>query len=72
MKTIYKIARTELQTLFYSPVAWMILVIFAFQAAMVYTKVFESFIRYQEMGWSLRFMTSGLLASPWNGLLPKI
>lgn len=28
MKKIYKLALTELQTLFYSPVAWLILVIF--------------------------------------------
>ena len=37
MKTIYKIARTELQTLFYSPIAWLILVIFTFQASMAFT-----------------------------------
>ena len=31
MKKIFKIAKMELQTLFYSPIAWLILVIFAFQ-----------------------------------------
>ena len=41
MKTIYKIAWTELQTLFYSPVAWLIIVIFAFQAAMTFVGSFS-------------------------------
>lgn len=37
MKTIYKMARTELQTLFYSPIAWLILVVFTFQASLVFS-----------------------------------
>lgn len=37
MKKIVKIARTELQTLFYSPVAWLILVIFTFQVSTIFT-----------------------------------
>ena len=31
MRAIYKIAKSELGTLFYSPIAWLILVIFVFQ-----------------------------------------
>ena len=50
MKTIYKIARTELQTLFYSPVAWLILVIFTFQASMVFTNGLAGNVRSQELG----------------------
>lgn len=37
MKKITKIAWTELQALFYSPVAWFILVIFAFQTSTIFT-----------------------------------
>jgi ABC-2 type transport system permease protein len=37
MKKIIKIAWTELQALFYSPVAWLILVIFAFQTSSIFT-----------------------------------
>ena len=72
MKTIYKIARTELQTLFYSPVAWLILVVFAVQAAMVYAGKFEGLAQSQEMGYPLRFATYGVFASSWGGLFPAI
>lgn len=41
MKTILQIAKAELQVLFYSPVAWLILVIFAFQSGIVYTSAYE-------------------------------
>lgn len=40
MKTTLKIAKTELQVLFYSPVAWLILVIFTFQASIIFTGLF--------------------------------
>ncbi len=51
LKTIYKIAHTELQTLFYSPIAWLILIIFALQASMAFSNIYEMWIRYQEMGY---------------------
>lgn len=37
MKKIIKIAGNELRTLFYSPVAWLILVIFTFQVSSIFT-----------------------------------
>ena len=57
MKTIYKIARTELQTLFYSPVAWMIIVLFTFQAAMEFVEIFEGFVQTQAIGGSTSMLT---------------
>ncbi|MDE6451872.1 MAG: Gldg family protein [Odoribacter sp.] len=36
MKTIFRIAETELRLFFYSPIAWLILIIFAFQAGMAF------------------------------------
>ena len=59
MKTIYKIARTELQTLFYSPVAWLILVIFTFQASMVFTDMLGGYVRSQSLGYRLWSVTEG-------------
>lgn len=53
MKTIFRIARTELQVLFFSPVAWLILVVFTFQAGIIYTGLFDTFIRNQSLGWKL-------------------
>lgn len=37
MKTIYRIAKSELNSLFSSPIAWLILVIFTFQVSMNFT-----------------------------------
>ena len=37
-KMIYNIARTELQMLFYSPVAWLILVVFGVQSGDAFSR----------------------------------
>ncbi|SEW43344.1 ABC-2 type transport system permease protein [Chitinophaga sp. YR573] len=50
MKKIFKIARTELQTLFYSPIAWLILVIFAVQTAFVFTNSVDQVLKNQMLG----------------------
>ncbi len=63
MKTIYKIARTELQTLFYSPVAWLILVIFSFQGCMAFGQYLVQIAQGQTMGYSLPPLTPILFAS---------
>ncbi len=49
MRQIYKIAKAELYTLFYSPIAWMILVIFAFQTGFVFSGRLQELVRYQEL-----------------------
>ncbi|MDR2130801.1 MAG: Gldg family protein [Odoribacteraceae bacterium] len=53
MKIIRKIALTELQTLFFSPVAWLILIVFTFQAAMAFTDIFGMYVRYQDLHYTL-------------------
>lgn len=50
MKVIWKIARAELQAMFYSPVAWLILVIFTFQVGSSYTTLYDNFMRAYSMG----------------------
>lgn len=49
MKLIYKIARTELRNLFYSPVAWFLTIVFLIQCAVFYTYALEPFVKWQEM-----------------------
>ncbi|NML22270.1 ABC transporter permease subunit [Pseudoflavitalea sp. G-6-1-2] len=51
MKVIWKIAKAELQAMFYSPVAWLILIIFTFQVGMVYTGLFDGLMRAVTMGY---------------------
>jgi ABC-2 type transport system permease protein len=57
MKKIRKIALVELQTFFYSPVAWLILIVFAFQAAMIFTDIFGNSVRNQELKYPLSNLT---------------
>ena len=75
MKTIFKIAKTELAQLFYSPIAWFLLVAFLFQCGLAYTGAMESFLTRQEMGGRglkyLVFLTSKVFAPPY-GILPNL
>ncbi|RXK86794.1 Gldg family protein [Filimonas effusa] len=50
MKTIIRIANTELKTLFYSPIAWFLIIIFLIQVGIPYTSILESLARDQEAG----------------------
>lgn len=60
MKTIFKIARTELKMMFYSPVAWLIIVIFCFQSAMVFTSVMDGMVKRGFLGWKSDLITSAI------------
>lgn len=66
MKKIYKIARAELQMLFYSPVAWLILVVFAFQAAMAYMGLAGNYVVNQEFGYREEGLTYTIFAGSWG------
>ena len=50
MKTILRIAKLELATLFYSPIAWFLGIIFFFQSAYAYTHLTGIYLKFQEMG----------------------
>lgn len=68
MRKIYRIARTELQTLFYSPIAWLILIVFTFQTCMVFVQEMEGYVRSQALGYGVYSVTSRLYAS-WDGCI---
>lgn len=68
MKTIFNIARAELQTLFFSPVAWLIIIIFTFQCSMGYTAQLESWQRYFAQGYKTGGLSLDLFANQMNGL----
>jgi len=50
MKTMIKIAKTELRTLFYSPIVWFLMIAFLVQCGLVYVNMLERFVGYQEAG----------------------
>src|SRR3984957_12607447 len=79
MKTIVKIAKTELALLFYSPIAWFLLIAFLFQAGLTYTSEIENYLISQEMGGRrlqyLTFLTAKIFAPPfgiWPGLVRNL
>ena len=71
-KMIYNIARTELQMLFYSPVAWLILVVFAVQAGMLFAGQLEGLVASQEMGYNISGSTMTIFASRWGGVFTSM
>lgn len=50
MKTIYRIAKSELSSLFYSPIAWLVLILFTFQLSLTFT---------ERITWELRSIILG-------------
>ena len=61
MRIIRKIARTELQMLFYSPVAWFLLVLFTLQVGLNFTDKYEWFMKTNVFGHGNCFMASSSL-----------
>ena len=74
MRAIYRIARLELSNLFYSPIAWLILILFVFMTAMNFTDVLWAYARSQEFrGGGLSDLSRALFFDvTGRGLWPKI
>ena len=59
-KLLFGIARNELATLFYSPVAWLLLIVFACQVGLDLSSIFNDLIRIKALGQTIRFsVTAG-------------
>lgn len=50
MKTIFRVAKTELYTLFYSPIAWFLIIVFLVQCGVIYLGQLDQVARTQELG----------------------
>lgn len=72
MRVIYNIARTELQLLFYSPVAWLILVAFSIQAGILFTNNIVGLAEAQEMGRVVSGMTGSIFANSFGGVFVAV
>ncbi|OXG09007.1 ABC-2 type transport system permease protein [Flavobacterium araucananum] len=71
MKTIYRIAKTELNTMFYSPVAWVVLVIFSIQSSWKFFDTIERFEKAQKIGQSMNNL-SQIVFSGFSGLYTEM
>ncbi|MEN6618021.1 MAG: Gldg family protein [Rikenellaceae bacterium] len=72
MKMIYKIARTELQTLFYSPIAWLILIIFTIQSSIAFSNGLENMVGAQSLAYMQGNLSMTLFAHPHRGFFTII
>ncbi|MCF4100781.1 Gldg family protein [Gillisia sp. M10.2A] len=57
MKKIYKIAKLELSILFYSPIAWIVLIIFIVQCGVTFTGLIDVRETSQQLGQNLKGLT---------------
>lgn len=67
MKMILKIARKELQLLFYSPVAWFLLLVFTVQTGLLFVGKYEVFLKRIEYegGWQIMCSASVFMRGLW-------
>jgi len=72
MKTIFRVAGTELRTLFYSPIAWFLLIIFLVQCALTYTNVVEILAREQDAGNLMRMSMTEFIYLGNRGLFANV
>ena len=68
MKMILKIARMELQKMFYSPIAWLVLILFAVQSALALMKI----INQEIIHFGLGYESSNITHSVYVGLFYRI
>jgi ABC-2 type transport system permease protein len=62
MKSTYKIAKLEFSQLFFSPIAWVLLIVFLFQCCFNYTLWIQGTVLGQELGYPNNMITSSLFA----------
>lgn len=72
MKTIFRVAKTELKTLFYSPIAWFLIIIFMVQCSVNYIKMLDSIARTQEGGYHFQMSLINEVFLGRNGLLGTV
>ncbi len=64
MRTTLDLARMELQKMFYSPIAWLVLILFAVQSSIFFIGSISDYIRFIEVGNTYTAITSRLFAGP--------
>lgn len=69
MRKIYEVAKTELQTLFYSPIAWLIIIVFVFQISLSFTSALDLRVTQMMLGYRTPMLTQAIFANPMGGLL---
>ncbi len=71
MKKIINIAKLELRLLFYSPIAWIVLIVFIIQTGITFTDLLYSQETQQQLGRSLNVLSKVLFAGE-KGILATV
>ncbi len=73
MKKTIRIAKIELSTLFYSPIAWFLLIVFMFQIGWAYTETMEMYENSKQIYNGFGFLTFSIFAGSFgNGVISGI
>lgn len=64
MNTYLRIARLELNVLFFSPIAWIILIIFAVQIGVTFSDILEAREASQQLGNQFKGLTMSVFGGP--------
>jgi len=72
MKTIFRVAKTELKLLFYSPIAWFLIIIFMVQCGFVYLKEVDDIAVTLEGGYKIPFSVITSIFSGGQGVLSNV
>lgn len=72
MSTILRVAKTELRTLFYSPIAWFLMIIFLVQCSLTYTSVLETIAKEQDAGNLIPMSLTDYIFLGRNGLFGSV
>lgn len=70
IKSTLRIAKIELNSMFYSPVAWLIIIIFACQIGYSFSDVFDKQLHYQDQGHGLWNLTGNIFTGMFGLLAP--
>lgn len=71
MKKILRIARTELSIMFYSPIAWIVMILFFIQCGLIFTDLLYSQETNQQLERPLSVLSKVLFAGE-DGILAKV
>ena len=69
MKIIFRISKLELSKLFYSPIAWLLLIIFSLQAGIKFTSLLSDIQSQMDAGISLSGLSSDIFSSQYSHFL---
>ena len=72
MKIINKIAKAELSQFFYSPIAWLVLIVFTLQSAIAFVNSYEPQLLSFESGSGVLPLTERIYTNTWSGMLGQV